>query len=174
MEASRKPRVQSSDDPRSSHWHSGVTLLFFYPAPDRLKPVQKFWGPSVERKPQNPSIPRATAYRSYSAATTRGRIGAGGCCSGQQVTQPLPSWVNLPSMLSPQGVAARECEGVLAWDSSRDVAGLPTLPLSSLGPRQILSADYFLIYKWGKGQQWWFWIRHFQNWLHFRIMWGDF
>ena len=91
------PRVQCRDNPCSSHCHSGVTLLFLCLAPHRLKPVQKFWGPSVERKPQNPSIPRATVSRSCSAVTTQARTGAGGCCTGQQVTWPLLSWVTLGS-----------------------------------------------------------------------------
>lgn len=84
----QKTRVQYRDGPSSCHHCSDVTL-FLYLAPHRLKLVQKFWGPSVEREHQNPSIPRATASRSYSAATTQGRTGAGGSHTGRQVTRPL-------------------------------------------------------------------------------------
>lgn len=134
----QKTRVQYRDGPSSCHHCSDVTF-FLYLAPHRLKLVQKFWGPSVEREPQNPSIPRATTSRSCSAATTRARTGAGGSHTGPQVIQPLPTWVTLSHHAQPSWDSGWEMrdEGMQAWD----------LPTKERGPGTFSLLTQFPIHK---------------------------
>lgn len=135
----QKTGVQYRDGPSNCYHCSDVTL-FLHLAPHRLKLVQMFLGPSVEREPQNPSIPRATVSRSCSAATTQGRTGAGGSRTGQQVTWPLSLWVMLAHCAQPSWGSGWEMRGTglgLPWGCGRT----PSSATEECGARYMLPPD---------------------------------
>lgn len=121
MEASRKPWVQSRDDPRSSHCHSGVTLLFLS-LPSQIKAGPKVLGPFCgEKAPRTHQYPEPQHQILFNVTTQRKRRGrTRGWRLSYKATgnTASPSWVTPGFMLSPHGVAARECEGAglgLLW-----------------------------------------------------------